>query len=968
MARKYIPTIFLLAAVTFVQADAPLLFTTPTVSKTHIAFSHAGDLWIVGREGGEARRLTSGIGIEARPYFSPDGGMVAFTGEYDGNTDVYVVPASGGAPTRLTYHPGPDSAVGWSPDGKVLFSSSRNSQTGRTAQLFKILPDSVWPELIPLPMAHEGSFSPDGKYLVYEPIRRAFNAWKRYRGGTASYLWIADMKDSSVVKIPRTDSNDFSPMWAGSKIYFLSDRQGPVTLYSYDTDTKQVEQLIKNTGLDFKSASAGPGAIVYEQFGTIHLYDLATNQSKKVEITLTGDMPGVRPRFEPLGNRILSAGISPNGARAVFEARGEIFTVPAEKGSVRNITDTPGTMERDPAWSPDGKSIAYFSDASGEYALHIKSQDGTGAPRIINLEPSFYRSPTWSPDSKKIAFMDKRLNVWLVDLEKGRQEKLDTLERGGRTQLAWSPDSRWIAYAKPLANHYGAIFVCNLQTRKIHQMTDGMSDADSPQFDKSGKYLFFTASTDIGPMVFGFDMNSYPHSHTRSVYLAVLRKGEPSPLAPESDEETPGEKSEDAKSTDAKSTVVKSADKKTENETVIDFDGLNQRVLALPVSERSIASLVAGKPGILFVLELPNGRGQGFNGGTLQKFDLKKRKLDKVADGISNFLLSDNGEKALIRMQDNWFIVPADQAPKPTDTKLRVNEAELRVDPKAEWAQMYKEAWRIERDFFYDPNHHGLNLKAAEALYAPYVDGLHHRADLNYLFNEMFGNLTVGHLYVSGGDMPSVKRVPGGLLGADFRIENGRYRFAKVYNGENWNPSLRAPLTEPGSEVKAGDYLLAINGTELTAKGNPYQLLENTSGKQVVLRVASEPNGKDARNVTVVPVSTETSLRNLDWIESNRRHVAQATEGRIAYVWLPDTANGGYTNFNRYWFAQLDKDGAVIDERFNGGGSAADYIIDYLKKPVNSYWAVRDGEHFRQPFGTMPGPKVMMINEHAGSG
>jgi tricorn protease len=968
MKWKHLPTLFLLAAGAFAQADAPLLFTTPTVSKTHIAFAHAGDIWIVSRDGGEARRLTSGIGIEARPYFSPDGNMVAFTGEYDGNTDVYVVPSAGGEPTRLTYHPGADSAVGWSPDGKVLFSSFRNSQTGRTSQLFTISPNGVWPELIPLPMAHEGAFSPDGKHLVYEPMRRAFHAWKRYRGGTASYLWIADMKDSSYVKIPRTDSNDYAPMWVGSKIYFLSDRQGPITLYAYDTGTKQVERLINNTGLDFKSASAGPGAIVYEQFGVIYLYDPATNQSKKVNITLTGDMPGVRPRFEPVGNRIQNADISPNGARAVFEARGEIFTVPAEKGSVRNITDAPGIMERDPAWSPDGKSIAYFSDASGEYALHIKAQDGTGAPRIITLEPSFYYNPTWSPDSKKIAFMDKRLNIWLVDLEKGKPEKLDTFGRGGRTQLSWSPDNQWIAYSKPLANLYGTIFVCNLQTRKVHQITDGMSDARNAEFDKSGKYLFFTASTNIGPTVSGFDMNSYPHSTTRSVYLAVLKKGEPSPLMPESDEEKTSEKTDDAKPADTKPAAAKPADKKPENETIIDFEGIDQRVLSLPISERSIVGLVAGKPGILFVMEMSGGRGRGFGGTTLQKFDLKKRKLDRVADGIQSFSLSANNEKALVRMQGNWFIVAADQAPKPTDTRLRVNEAEIRIDPRAEWAQMYKEAWRIERDFFYDPGHHGLNLKAAEARYAPYVEGLHHRADLNYLFNEMLGDLTVGHLYVNGGDMPSVRRVPGGLLGADFKVENGRYRFAKVYNGENWNPSLRAPLTEPGSEVKVGEYLLAVNGTELTDKGNPYKLLENTSDKQVVLRVGTDPSGKDARNVTVVPVASESGLRNLDWIESNRRRVAEATGGRVAYVWLPDTANGGYTNFNRYWFAQLDKDGAVIDERFNGGGSAADYIIDYLKKPINSYFANRDGEDLRQPFGTMPGPKVMMINEHAGSG
>jgi tricorn protease len=973
MMCKHLSIIFLLASGALAQAEAPLIFTNPAVNNTNIVFSHAGDLWVVGRAGGEARRLTSGVGVETSPRISPDGATVAFTGEYEGNYDVYVVPVTGGVPKRLTYHPGADFVSGWSPDGKVLFSSFRNSQTGRTAQLFTINPNGVWPELIPLPMAHDGSFSPDGKYLAYEPMRRAFNAWKRYRGGTASYLWIADIKDSSVTKIPRTDSNDFCPMWIGQKVYFLSDRQGPITLYSYDTNTKQVERLINNTGLDFKSASAGPGVIAYEQFGTIFLYDIATAKSSKVDIRLEGDMPGLRQRFESLDKNIMNFDISPNGARAVFEARGEIFTVPAEKGSVRNITGTPGIAERNPAWSPDGKSIAYFSDASGEYALHIAAQDGSGVPRKIALEPSFYYNPTWSPDSKKIVFIDKRLNVWLLDLEKGKPEKLDTLERGDRTQLVWAPDSKWITYTKPVANEYEAVFVCELQTKKITQITDGMSKAMSPVFDQSGKYLFFATSTNVGPAMSGFDMTAYPHNPTESVYLVVLKKGEPSPLAHESDEEKPSGSQSDAKPADAKPASGKSVTDKPEDkkpvEVKIDFDGLDQRIVALPITNKRIVDLACGKPGTLLFFERPTVIDPAsFTGLTLQKFDMKTRKLEKVVDGIQAGSISANGEKALLRIQDNWFIVPSDQAPKPTDAKLRVNEMEARVDPKAEWAQMYREAWRIQRDYFYDPGYHGLDIKAAEAKYAPYVDGLRSRADLNYLFNEMFGDLTVGHLYVGGGDMPSVKRVPGGLLGADLKVENGRYRFEKVYSGENWNPELRAPLTGPGIEVKAGEYLLAVNGHELNDKANPYQLLENKSDKQVLLRVGADPSGKGARDITVVPVASETSLRNRDWIETNRSKVAQATGGRIAYVWLPDTAGGGYTNFNRYWFAQLDKGGAVIDERFNGGGHAADYIIDYLKRPVNSYWIGREGDYLRQPFGAMPGPKVMMINEHAGSG
>lgn len=983
-------TLLLAAGATAIATEGPLLLRQPALSQQHLVFSHAGDLWITSREGGEARRLTAGIGLEGQPHFSPDGRRIAFTAEYDGNIDVYTVPVEGGSPTRLTWHPGPDLVQGWTPDGKILFASGRNSQTGRTQQLFTLAPGTVWPEAIPLPMAHAGSFSPDGKRLVYEPMRRAFEAWKRYRGGTASYLWIADLKDSSVVKVPRKDSNDFNPMWVGSKVYFLSDRQGPITLYAYDTTTQQVAQVLKNTGLDLKSASAGPGAIAYEQFGSLHLFDLASGKARKVEVTLQGDMPGVRPQFKPVGKRIAKGAISPTGARAVFESRGEIFTMPAEKGSPRILTGTPGVMERDPSWSPDGKTIAYFSDASGEYALHLKPQDGKGDPRSIALDPGFYYNPTWSPDSKKLVFTDQAMNVWLVDLEKekAKPQKIDTCERGGSgglgrgpEPLSWSPDSRWIAYAKTLPSSFSAAFVYGLVDGKLHQITDGMSDVADPVFEGSGKYLCFTASTNIGPKVAPFDMNSYPHQPTRSVYLAVLKKGEASPLAPESDEEKAAgeakngdEKKEEDKKESGKAGEkkddAKAGDKKTVPPVVIDFEGLGQRILALPIPDQNIIGIEAGKKGTLFVFETAasgrqNGPGAGF---TMHKFDFAKRKLEKVMDGLQGVNLSANGEKMLVRQAAGWFIAPAGTAPKPGEGMVKVEDVELRVDPQAEWKQMYREAWRIERDYFYDPGHHGLDLKAAEKRYAPFVEGLHHRADLNYLFNEMLGELTVGHLYVGGGDLPEAKRVSGGLLGADFTVVNGRYRFAKILSGENWNPNLTAPLTQPGTEVREGEYLLAVNGQELTAQDSPHRLLENTSGKQVVLKVGPESDGKGSREVTVVPVANETGLRNLDWIEGNRRKVAQLSGGKLGYVWLPDTAGGGYTNFNRYWFAQLDKQGAVIDERFNGGGSAADYIIDYLKKPVNSYWAVRYGADFRQPFGTMPGPKVMLVNEHAGSG
>jgi tricorn protease len=962
----------MIVSVCFGQARDTVLLQSPTLSRTQIVFVYAGDLWIVSRDGGEATRLTTGVGTETNPLFSPDGTMVAFTGEYDGNVDVYVVPAAGGVPKRLTYHPGSDRVAGWTPDGKqVLFVSGRLSDSGRTAQLFTLPIDGVFPTAVPLPMAYEGSYSADAARLAYVPLPRAFHAWKRYRGGRATPIWIANLSDSSVEKVPRTDSNDFNPMWIGNKVYFLSDRGGPVTLFAYDTATKKVAPVIQNTGLDIKAASAGPDAIVYEQFGSLNLYDLKSGKTKKLDITVTGDMLAVRPKYEKVGTRISGAAISATGARAVFEARGEILTVPAEKGNVRNLTETSGVAERNPSWSPDGKWIAYFSDESGEYALHLRDQTGMGEVKKLNLgnPPSFFYSPIWSPDSKKIAYTDKRLNLWYIEIEKGTPVKVDTSKRGFGFSHVWSPDSRWLAYTKPTDSWYRAVYVYSLEEAKARQVTDGLSDATSPAFDANGKYLYFTASTDIGPAVFGFDMSSYPHRPTRSIYLAVLKKSDPSPLAPESDEEKVAEEKKD-EAPKPPSSAGSGSDRAKTVTVTIDFDNLDQRILALPVPARNYLGLVAGKADTLFIIETstePSAPGTP-PGATLHKYDLAKRKLDKVLDGIGAFDLSANREKMLYRQGPNWFIASAVQPVKPGEGRIKTDEMEVYVDPRAEWQQMYRETWRIERDFFYDPNHHGLDLQATAKKYEPYLGSLTHRADLNYLFNEMLGELSIGHLYVQGGDVPNPNRVPGGLLGADYQIENGRYRFAKVYNGENWNPNLRAPLTQPGVNVREGEYLLAVNGRNLTASDNIYRFFEATANKQVVLRVGPNPDGSSSREVTVVPVTSEGGLRNLAWIEGNRRKVAEMSGGKLAYVWLPDTAQGGYTNFNRYFFAQLDKEGAVIDERFNGGGHGADYIIDYLKKPLNSYWAVRDGEDWRQPFGTMPGPKVMIVNEYAGSG
>jgi tricorn protease len=978
------------------EEPKPLLLQKPTVNRTHIVFVYGDDLWIVDRNGGDARRLTSGSGTKTDPVFSPDGSQIAFTGEDQGNQDVYVIPANGGLARRLTYHPGPDRVIGWTPDGKqVLFRASRSSSSWYS-RLFTVPREGGLPTEIPLVMAYDGSYSPDGTRLAYVPIPPAFQIWKRYRGGRATPVWIADLSDSHIQKVPRVDSNDFNPMWVGDRIYFLSDRDGPFTLYVYDPASKQVNRIFDNQGLDIKSASAGPDAIVYEQFGSIHLYDLRSGVRRDVGIRIPADIAEIRPHFEPVAKKIQNADISPSGVRAVFEARGEILTVPAEKGDIRNLTNSPGVADRDPVWSPDGKSIAYFSDESGEYELHVRPAHGFEALRKYQLgkAPSYYFGPIWSPDGKKIAYTDKRLNVWYLDLDTGKNTLVDTDRYDDRTlDPAWSPDSRWLAYTKQQKSGLRAVFLHSLETGKSHQVTDGMSDARFPVFDQGGKYLYFTASTDVGPAL-GSEMSNINRPVTRSVYVMTLRADLPSPLAPESDEEKdvpdkadehaadkkggadgpPLPKKPETAKAEASSPIAQgsSGDKTKADRMAIDLEDIEQRILALPIPARNYVAVLPAKAGAIFVLEgQPAGLDIGEGGrpkGTLHRFDLEKRKVEKFVEDASDVHVSHNGEKLLYKQGDGWFIVASGSPPKPGEGALKLDSMEVRVDPRAEWRQMYHEVWRIERDFLYDPGFHGLDLKAAEKKYEPYLDQLATRRDLNYLFSEMLGELTLGHVYVMGPDSERSRQVHNGLLGADYAIENNRYRFARVYQGENWNPELRAPLTAPGARVKVGEYLLAVNGRELRPTESVYAAFEGTAGKSIVLKVGPNPDAKGSREVTVVPIESEASLRNLTWIEENRRKVEQMTNGRVAYIYVPDTAMAGFTSFTRYFFAQAGKEGAIVDGRFNRGGIVPDYVIDSLRRPLMGYISTREGEDVTLPHGTILGPKVMVINEFAGSG
>jgi tricorn protease len=996
------PLISLVAFVAIGLADdGPLLVQKPTLSKTHIVFAYAGDLWNVPREGGDAVRLTSGGGGETDPAFSPDGTKIAFTGEYDGNVDVFVVPASGGVPKRLTWHPAPDRVLGWTPDGKRIIFSSPRTAYSRFAEMFTVPADGGVEEKLPFPWGYEASMSPDGQSIAYGPIARAFTMWKNYRGGQTTRIWLARLSDSSVIKIPRANSNDFNPMWSGDRVYFLSDRNGPTTLFFYDLKTNAVQEAIHNQGLDLKSASLGPDAIVYEQFGGISLYDLKTGQTRPVAIRVQGDFAEVRAKLVNVGKQLITPAVSPNGARAVFAARGEIITIPAEKGDPRNLTNTPAVMEREPQWSPDGKSVAYLSDESGEYALHVRPQSGAGEVTKVALKPGFYLAPRYSPDSKKIALVDSFQRLWYVDLETKKQVEIDkdTYQmRTGNIAGAWSPDSKWLAYSKVLPNELSAIYLYSLTEAKSTQVTDGMSDATNPVFDKDGTYLYFTASTNSGEGL-GLDIHAVARTSTSSIYLAVLDKTLPSPFAPESDEEKAAaaddKKSADADKSNKPSSDAAAADalkpadaakaKPATPNVKIDLDGIDQRILSVPMPARRYVALQVGKAGTLLALEAAppamDGPGENPPGQTVHRYDLKTRKSDVALTGANDFRMSCGGEKALYRQGDNWIIAalkpmadgpggggpatpPAGGAQKGV---LKTSDIEIRVDPVQEWKQMYHEVWRTERDWFYDRNIHGLDLKEAERKYEPYLRNIAARSDLTYLFQEMLGNMVVSHMGTGGGDVPMPKHVQTGLLGADYEVVNGRYRFLRVYSGENWNPQLRAPLTQPGVNVKAGEYLLAVDGREVRPPENVYSFFEGLADKSILLRVGPDANGSGAREVDVVPVPDDSRLRNLAWIEENRRKVDQMTGGKVAYIYMPDTANGGLTAFNRYFYAQIGKEAAIVDERFNGGGLLATDIAEILNRKLLSAASNRVGEPLIQPQGIF-GPKVMIINERAGSG
>jgi tricorn protease len=965
-----------------VDAIDTRLLTQPAISATSVAFIYAGDLFVADLTGANVRRLTTDDGVEANPVFSPDGKTVAFSAQYDGNTDVYTVPIAGGAPVRLTWHPGADLVQSFTPDGKaILFTSQRASFTARYAQLYTVPVHGGMEEQLPIPNAARAAYSPDGRRIAYNPIGPRFQQWKQYRGGTVSRLWLYNTKGHAIEKIPQPDSraNDTDPMWIGDTVYFRSDRNGEFNVFGYDTKGKQVRQLTRHDDFPVLHASSGAGRIVYEQAGVLHVLDPQSGTSRKLTIGVASDLRETRPRFARGARWIRDIALSPTGARAAFGFRGEIVTVPGEKGDVRNLTNSVAAHDRFPAWSPDGRSIAWFSDASGEYQLYVGSQDGKGEPRAIKvIGEGFYRTPVWSPDSQKIAYFDNALGVYWADVKSGASTKIASqpiYTPQIMISYAWSPDSKWLAYAMENDAYITTVYAYSTDQAKTYQVSDGLSDVRNPVFDKSGKYLFFFASTDAGPVKDWFAQSNADMRSTSGIYLAVLRNDVPSPLARESDEEKPAEEGKaDDKSKDEQKPVEDKPpadERKPEEKTAekkdpafrIDFDGLPYRILDLPIPPAALSNLQTGTAGHVYYLKTADGT------TSLNRYDLTTRKTETLLPSASDYVVSADGKKLLYRSGTSWSIVPTTRRIEPSEGRIAADTIDVRVDPRAEWQQIFDEAWRINRDYFYAPNMHGVNWTQQRDKYAAFLPHVATRADLNRVLQWMSSELSVGHHNVGGGDTPSEPRtVPGGLLGADYEIANGRYRLKKVYGGLNWNPQLRAPLTEPGVNAKAGEYLLAVNGRDLRPPANVYSLFENTSGKIVEITLGPNPDGSGSRTVQVVPIGNESALRNRDWVEGNLKKVDRATGGRVAYVYVPNTGGSGHTYFKRYFYPQVQKDAIIIDERFNGGGSVADYYIDILRRPFLAYWAMRYGADLKTPFASIQGPKAMIIDETAGSG
>jgi tricorn protease len=967
-------------------AQETRLLRQPTLSDDHVAFAYGGDLWIVERAGGEARRLTSTPAVESDPHLSPDGQRIAFTSSRSGMPAVYVMPVAGGNPERLTWYPAESYARGWTPDGsRVLYASTRETAPTAYERLWTVSPEGGPSTRLPSPWGHRGSYSASGGKIAIERIARWDTEWRHYRGGQNTPLTILDLDDLGEIRLPNERTTDTHPVWMGGTVYFISDRGGVMNVWSYDVDSGPLAQITAFDDPDVKWLSGHDATLILEHDGYIHTLDPSDGQTRRLEITVRGDFPWADTGWQDVGDRVRWSEISPTGKRAVFEARGEIFTVPVEKGDTRNLTRSPGAADRTPVWSPKGTEIAWFSDSGDGYELLIAEQDGLSEPRRIPIgESKMAWETTWSPDGKRIAFVDDDVRVRVITLDSGEIVTADVggvnIERGSMT-LTWSPDSKWLAYSKTYPNNLGRIVVWSVDSGEARPVTDTMADATAPSWSPDGKHLYFLASTDLALGSGWANTSRMGADPTYGVYVAVLSAEDPTPFEPESDEEEPETEDEEGdEKNDGNRDKKKDKGKKGKNEEAeegedakkkeepvevkIDFDGIERRIVTLPMPVSRYRFTMTGPEGALFVSErIPDAQG-----ATLHKFSLEDREAKPFLEEVSTFSISADGKKLLYSSGEMWKVVGTEAPPSGEEKPLKV-ALRIRVDRSEEWRQIFDEAWRYMRDYFYDPGMHGRDWDAVYERYSSLVPYVRHRNDLNYVIDQVSGEMSVGHSFVFGGDMPDVDRAGVGALGADLAPDGDRWKIDRIYTFESWNPEMKAPLDRPGLKVEVGHYVLAVDGVEMTTADDPYRLLDGTPGRQTVLHLNDEPSMEEAWTVTVEPIGSEGALRQRAWVEDNRRRVDELSNGKLAYVWVPNTGGPGVISFNRYFFAQQDKLGAVIDERFNGGGLLDDYMVDLMTRSLRAAVTneVPGGKPFRLPAGIL-GPKVLLINELAGSG
>lgn len=952
------------------QIDARML-RQPDVSETQIVFSYADDIWVVSREGGTAHRLTSAKGAESFPRFSPDGSLVAFNANYDGNTDIYVMPVRGGIPERITHHPMTERVLGWMPDGNsILYASGKESGRQRYSQFYTVSVDGGLSEKLPVPYGEFGAISPDGTTIAYTPKTRAFRTWKRYRGGWAPDIWLFNLETYASKNITANDANDEQPMWHGSTIYYLSDRGEEMrhNIWAYDTENGENRQVTFFEDFDIHFPAIGPSHLVFEAGGQLYAMNLDTEEYSEIEVDVVTDRITLKSQTEEVSNLIQHATIALDGKRALFQARGDVFSVPAEHGPVLNLTQSSGVAERYPAWSPDGRHVAYWTDRTGEYQLAVRSDGGSGAERILTTTDNKFKYQLyWSPNSEKLVFVDNAMNIRLYNIENNSFTEIDKglwMYEGGLQNFSadWSSDSKWITYSRGLDHRQHAVFVYNTDTGERHQLTSGYYHDRYPVFDPDGKYLYFLTSRHFSPNYSDMD-NSWIYTNSTTIAAVPLREDVSSPLAPRNDSVAVADESNEDENGNGNGEAEETSDEP--EELRIDLDGFEDRLVELPMEAGNYWNLSAA-PGKVVYQKLPR-TGSGENGRSLAYFDLEKREEETVIEKIFGSQLSADKKKVLVFSQGKYAIIdlaPGQKFEKP----LRTDELSMKVNPHEEWQQIFNDSWRFVRDYFYDPNLHGVDWQAMKKRYQSMLDDAVTRNDVNYVLGEMIAELDASHTYRGGGDSESAESRGVGLLGVDWALENGAYRIERIISGAEWDNEVRSPFDMPNVDVSEGDYILAVNGEALDTSEDPYAAFQGLAGKTVELTVNDGPTMEGARKVIVETLESETRLRHLAWIEANRQRVAEATDGRVGYIYVRSTGVDAQNELVRQFMAQHEKDALIIDERFNSGGQIPDRFVELLNRQELAHWAVRDGKDWKWPPVAHFGPKVMLINGWSGSG